>query len=223
MGWFSSPKNVESENDLVIAALRKSQAMIEFQPSGQIITANANFLNTMGYQLEEIQGQHHSMFVAEEESQSPEYQQFWQRLRSGEFFVDEFKRVGKNGKQVWIQGTYNPIIDSNGNVTKVIKLATDITPQKELERQSKRDADLSNALRVCQANVMIADNDLKIIFVNEQVKQMLQARESTLQTVLPSFSVANLVGTCVDDFHKQPSHQRELLKHYLNHTKRHCV
>ena len=212
MGWFSSPKNVESESDLVIAALKKSQAMIEFQPSGQIITANANFLNTMGYRLEEIQGQHHSMFVAEQESQSPEYQQFWQRLRSGEFFVDEFKRFGKNGKQVWIQGTYNPIIDSNGNVTKVIKFATDITPQKELERQSKRDADLSNALRVCQANVMIADNDLKIVFVNEQVKQMLQARESALQTVLPGFSVANLVGTCVDDFHKQPSHQRELLK-----------
>ncbi|HCV03154.1 MAG TPA: chemotaxis protein, partial [Pseudoalteromonas sp.] len=212
MGWFSSPKNVESSNDLIVTALNKSLAVIEFQPTGSIITANANFLSVMGYRLEEIQGQHHAIFVADDESKSPEYQQFWQRLRNGEFISDEFKRFGKGGKEIWIQATYNPIIDGNGNVIKVIKFATDISAQKELEKQSKRDADLSNALRVCQANVMIADNDLKIIFVNEQVKQMLQARESTLQTVLPSFSVANLIGTCVDDFHKQPSHQRELLK-----------
>jgi len=65
MGWFSSPKNVESNNDLVVAALNKSLAVIEFQPSGSIITANANFLNAMGYRLEEVQGQHHSMFIAE--------------------------------------------------------------------------------------------------------------------------------------------------------------
>ncbi len=176
MGWFSSPKNVESNNDLVVAALNKSLAVIEFQPSGSIITANANFLNAMGYRLEEVQGQHHSMFIAEEDAQSPEYQQFWQRLRSGEFISDEFKRFGKNGKEIWIQATYNPIIDSNGSVVKVIKFASDITAQKELEKQSKRDADLSNALRVCQANVMMANNDLEIVFVNEQVKQMLKAR-----------------------------------------------
>lgn len=212
MGWFSSPKNVESNNDLVVAALNKSLAVIEFQPSGSIITANANFLNAMGYRLEEVQGQHHAMFIAEEDAQSPEYQQFWQRLRSGEFISDEFKRFGKNGKEIWIQATYNPIIDSNGSVVKVIKFASDITAQKELEKQSKRDADLSNALRVCQANVMMANNDLEIVFVNEQVKQMLKAREAALKTVLPSFSVENLIGTCVDDFHKHPSHQRELLK-----------
>jgi methyl-accepting chemotaxis protein len=212
MGWFSSPKSVESNNDLIVTALNKSLAVIEFQPSGTILTANANFLSVMGYRLEEIQGQHHAMFVAEEESQSTEYQQFWQRLRSGEFISDEFKRIGKNGQEIWIQATYNPIIDSNGQVVKVIKFASDISAQKERDKQSQRDADLSNALRVCQANVMIANNDLEIIFVNEQVKQMLKARESDLQSVLPNFSVANLVGTCVDDFHKKPSHQRELLK-----------
>ncbi len=212
MGWFSSPKSVESNNDLIVTALNKSLAVIEFQPSGTILTANANFLSVMGYRLEEIQGQHHAMFVAEEESQSTEYQKFWQRLRSGEFISDEFKRIGKNGQEIWIQATYNPIIDSNGQVVKVIKFASDISAQKERDKQSQRDADLSNALRVCQANVMIANNDLEIIFVNEQVKQMLKARESDLQSVLPNFSVANLVGTCVDDFHKKPSHQRELLK-----------
>ena len=212
MGWFSSPKNVESNNDLVVAALNKSLAVIEFEPSGNIITANANFLNAMGYRLEEIQGQHHAIFVDDQETQSPEYQQFWQRLRTGEFMSDEFKRFAKNGKEIWIQATYNPIIDSNGNVVKVIKFASDITAQKELEKKSKRDADLSNALRVCQANVMIADNDLKIVFVNEQVQKMLKFREEALKQVLPNFSVDSLVGTCVDDFHKQPSHQREVLR-----------
>ena len=212
MGWFSSPKNVESNNDLVVAALNKSLAVIEFEPSGNIITANANFLNAMGYRLEEIQGQHHAIFVDDQETQSPEYQQFWQRLRTGEFMSDEFKRFAKNGKEIWIQATYNPIIDSNGNVVKVIKFASDITAQKELEKKSKRDADLSNALRVCQANVMIANNDLEIIFVNEQVQKMLKFREEALKEVLPNFSVDSLVGTCVDDFHKQPSHQREVLR-----------
>ncbi|UJX25378.1 methyl-accepting chemotaxis protein [Pseudoalteromonas sp. CF6-2] len=212
MGWFSSPKSVESNNDLIVTALNKSLAVIEFQPSGTILTANANFLSVMGYRLEEIQGQHHAMFVAEEESKSTEYQQFWQRLRNGEFISDEFKRIGKNGKEIWIQATYNPIINNDGQVIKVIKFASDISAQKERDKQSQRDADLSNALRVCQASVMIANNDLEIVFVNEQVKQMLKARESDLQSVLPNFSVANLVGTCVDDFHKQPSHQRELLR-----------
>ena len=212
MGWFSSPKNVESNNDLVVAALNKSLAVIEFEPSGNIITANANFLNAMGYRLEEIQGQHHAIFVDDQETQSPEYQQFWQRLRTGEFMSDEFKRFAKNGKEIWIQATYNPIIDSNGNVVKVIKFASDITAQKELEKKSKRDADLSNALRVCQANVMIANNDLEIIFVNDQVQKMLKFREEALKEVLPNFSVDSLVGTCVDDFHKQPSHQREVLR-----------
>ena len=212
MGWFSSPKNVESNNDLVVAALNKSLAVIEFEPSGNIITANANFLNAMGYRLEEIQGQHHAIFVDDQETQSPEYQQFWQRLRTGEFMSDEFKRFAKNGKEIWIQATYNPIIDSNGNVVKVIKFASDITAQKELEKKSKRDADLSNALRVCQANVMIANNDLEIIFVNEQVQKMLKFREEALKEALPNFSVDSLVGTCVDDFHKQPSHQREVLR-----------
>jgi len=212
MGWFSSPKSVESNNDLIVTALNKSLAVIEFQPSGTILTANANFLSVMGYRLEEIQGQHHAMFVAEEESKSTEYQQFWQRLRNGEFISDEFKRIGKNGKEIWIQATYNPIINNDGQVIKVIKFASDISAQKERDKKSQRDADLSNALRVCQASVMIANNDLEIVFVNEQVKQMLKARESDLQSVLPNFSVANLVGTCVDDFHKQPSHQRELLR-----------
>lgn len=112
MGWFSNPKQSESSNDLIVNALNKSLAVIEFEPSGRIITANSNFLNAMGYRLEEVQGQHHSMFVEPDEAQSSEYKNFWQRLRGGEFISNEFKRLANGGREAWIQATYNPIIDS---------------------------------------------------------------------------------------------------------------
>jgi len=130
MGWFSNPKQSKSSNDLIVDALNKSLAVIEFEPSGKIITANMNFLSVMEYQLEEVQGQHHSLFVEHNDAQSNDYKNFWQRLRNGEFISDEFKRYAKSGKEVWIQATYNPIINSEGEVLKVVKLATNVTAQK---------------------------------------------------------------------------------------------
>ena len=130
MGWFSNPKQSKSSNDLIVDALNKSLAVIEFEPNGKIITANMNFLNAMGYRLEEVQGQHHSMFVDPDEAQGNDYKNFWQRLRNGEFISDEFKRNAKGGTEVWIQATYNPIVDEQGQVLKVVKFATDVTEQK---------------------------------------------------------------------------------------------
>ena len=194
-----------------IKAINKSQAVIEFNLDGTIITANENFLNTLGYSLDEIKGQHHRLFVDQEYAKSAEYTQFWQKLGKGQFDSGEYRRIGKNGKGVWIQASYNPIFDPNGKPFKVIKYATDISDQKAISEKARVTADFANVLKVCQANVMIADNDLKIVFVNEKVKQMLQVREVELKTVLPNLSVSNLIGTCVDDFHKQPSHQRKVL------------
>ncbi|WP_284676580.1 methyl-accepting chemotaxis protein [Vibrio sinus] len=113
-----------------IEAVGKAQAVIEFNMDGTIITANDNFCQTMGYGLDEIQGQHHRMFAESSLASSPEYQQFWQKLGRGEFIAGEFKRVGKGGKEIWIQATYNPIFDINGKPFKVVKFATDITEQK---------------------------------------------------------------------------------------------
>ncbi len=208
---ITSQKHALAEAAGQVSAINKSQAVIEFNLDGTIITANDNFLSTLGYNLADIQGKHHRLFVDEEYAKSVDYAEFWQKLGRGEFDSGEYLRIGKGGKEVWIQASYNPIFDQNGRPFKVIKYATDISKQKKASNEARKTADFVNALRVCQANVMIADNDLKIIFVNEQVKKMLQARESALQTVLPSFSVANLIGTCVDDFHKKPSHQRQLL------------
>ena len=123
-------KRQNNELRATFAAIERSQAVIEFEVDGTIIRANENFLNAMGYAEHEVIGQHHSMFASASYRKSSEYQAFWQRLRNGEFFADEFQRFGKNEKEIWIQATYNPIKDEAGQVYKVIKFATDITDQK---------------------------------------------------------------------------------------------
>jgi methyl-accepting chemotaxis protein len=115
-----------------IAAIRKTQAVIEFEMDGIILTANDNFLKPMGYTLEEVQGKHHSIFVDDAYRQSAEYRDFWAKLNRGEYHSGEFKRFGKGGKEVWIQASYNPILDSSGKPFKVVKFAIDVTQQKLL-------------------------------------------------------------------------------------------
>jgi methyl-accepting chemotaxis protein len=110
-----------------IDAISRAQAVIEFTPNGDILTANENFLSTLGYKLADIRGKHHSMFCEPAYSRSDEYRDFWAKLRNGQFIADEFKRIGNGGRQVWIQASYNPIFDLNGSVMKVVKFATDIT------------------------------------------------------------------------------------------------
>ncbi len=110
-----------------IEAISRAQAVIEFTPDGNVLTANANFLATVGYELADIQGKHHSMFCEAPYASSEEYKALWNNLRSGKFIADEFKRIGRGGKQVWIQASYNPIFDHNGRVFKVVKFATDVT------------------------------------------------------------------------------------------------
>jgi methyl-accepting chemotaxis protein len=113
-----------------LAALNKSQATIEFEMDGTITSANANFLNAMGYSLEEIKGKHHSMFVEPEYRDSLEYREFWAALNRGEYQAGQFKRFGKGGKEVWIEASYNPLLDSKGRPFKVVKYATEISAQK---------------------------------------------------------------------------------------------
>jgi methyl-accepting chemotaxis protein len=113
-----------------IAAIGKVQAVIAFSTDGKVLDANDNFLKTLGYTIEEIRGQHHSMFVDPVDRQSPEYRLFWDKLGRGEYDAGQYKRIGKGGKEVWIQASYNPILDLNGKPFKVVKYATDITAQK---------------------------------------------------------------------------------------------
>ncbi|MGY3449292.1 methyl-accepting chemotaxis protein [Bradyrhizobium sp. USDA 4353] len=112
-----------------IAAIRKSQAVIEFDLSGHVLDANDNFLKTLGYTLAEIKGKHHRMFMPPGTGESAGYREFWAALARGEFQSGEYERAGKGGRQVWIQATYNPIKDLNGKPFKIVKFATDVTSQ----------------------------------------------------------------------------------------------
>ena len=122
-----------------IDAIGKSQAVIHFNLDGTIITANENFLQTLGYRLDEIQGRHHGMFVDEKDRQGIAYRQFWEALNRGEYQAGQFKRIGKGGKEVWIEASYNPILDLSGKPFKVVKFATDITKKTMIQKAIDRD------------------------------------------------------------------------------------
>jgi methyl-accepting chemotaxis protein len=128
-------RNADYEGQL--AAISKSQAVIEFTLDGTILTANANFCGAVGYRLDEIKGRHHSMFADPAYAASAEYKQFWAKLNAGEFQAGEFRRLGKGGKEIWIQASYNPILDANGRPFKVVKYATDVTAQVKMREDLK--------------------------------------------------------------------------------------
>ncbi|MDJ0839967.1 MAG: PAS domain S-box protein [Acidobacteriota bacterium] len=146
-----------------LEAINKSQAVIEFNLDGTIITANENFLNTMGYRLEEIQGRHHRMFVSSEEQNSESYRRLWEQLRAGRYTSGEFRRIGKTGNYVWLQASYNPIYDPEGKPFKVVKYASDITAAKMQE------ADFTGQLKaIDKAQAVIEFNlDGTIITAND--------------------------------------------------------
>ncbi len=118
-----------------IAAINKAQAVIEFTLDGKILTANEKFLKTLGYSLDEIKGKHHSIFVEPDYRQSAAYKAFWEKLGHGEYDAGQYKRIGKGGKEVWIQANYNPILDADGKPLKVVKYAADVTAQVQASEE----------------------------------------------------------------------------------------
>lgn len=128
--------------DSKLRAIERSQAVIEYDLSGRILSANDNFLELFGYEIEEVRGHHHRMLVPSEYAVSADYQNFWERLARGEHESGEFKRIGRNDKEIWLQATYNPVFDPNGNPIKVVKFAIDVTQAKlvSAEFEAKVDA-----------------------------------------------------------------------------------
>lgn len=160
-----------------IQAINKVQAIIEFDLEGNIINANENFLLTLGYELDEIQGRHHRIFCEEDHVNSKEYKKFWEKLRRGEFDSGEYKRITKSGKEVWIHASYNPICDENGNPYKVVKFATDITKAKlkSAEYESKLNA-ISKAQAVIEFNL-----DGTVISANKNFLSTLGYEEGEIE------------------------------------------
>jgi methyl-accepting chemotaxis protein len=195
-----------------LMAINRVQAVIEFSLDGTVLHANQNFLSVMGYSLEEIKGRHHSMFVDADYRASNEYRSFWERLGRGDFEAGQYKRIGKGGKEVWIQASYNPILDANNIPVKVVKYATDISAdaQKKLSSQQAMDRILG-ALAATSSNVMVADQGRNVIYMNASVEKMLRGVEADLRKALPHFSVDKVIGSNIDIFHKNPAHQSHLL------------
>ena len=178
-----------------IAAISKAQAVIEFSMDATVITANENFLNALGYTLDEIKGRNHSIFVDEAFRQSPAYKEFWVKLNRGEYQAAEYKRIGKGGREVWIQASYNPILDLNGKPFKVVKYATDITPQKRAVN-----AMMADAMMLAQAAV---DGKLATRADATQhqgdYRKVVEGVNSTLDAVIGPLNVA---AKYVDDISK---------------------
>lgn len=191
-----------------IDAINKSLAVVEFSIDGTVLTANDHFLNLMGYTLDEVAGKNHSMFVDATYKVSHEYTLFWDGLKNGHHQSGEFKRLGKGGKEVWIQASYNPIFDLHGHIVKVVKYASDITASK---LESIVSAQLKLALDTCTANMMMADQNFNITYLNQSVIDFLTEAEKDIQKDLPRFSTAALIGQNIDIFHKNPTHQRSML------------
>ncbi|GJI87342.1 methyl-accepting chemotaxis protein [Duganella hordei] len=159
---ITDSKLKSSEYEGKVDAISKAQAVIEFDMGGHVLNANDNFLNVMGYTLEDIKGEHHRMFCEPEYINSSEYKRFWQKLNRGEFDSGRYKRIGNNGKTIWIQATYNPILDLNGKPYKIVKFATDITAQVNLEVSvaAKAESDGAKIKRLLESVERAAHGDL---------------------------------------------------------------
>jgi two-component system, sensor histidine kinase and response regulator len=152
-----------------VEAINRSQMMIEFNLDGTIIQANDNYLRAFGYAAADLEGKSHSIFVTEEDKRGAGYKEFWDNLRAGKFQSGEFKRIGKNAREVWIAASYNPILDKNGVATKVVKFATDVTTRKQAEEELREKA---NLLDLSHDTIMMRDLSGKILFWNKGAEEM---------------------------------------------------
>lgn len=190
------------EAEAQIAAINRVMAVIEFKPDGSIITANANFLKAVGYdRVDDIVGRKHEMFMASADRSSAQYRAFWDALRAGTYQAGEFKRIAQDGREVWILGSYNPIFDQNGKVSKVIKFATDITATV-VERQRKAVAQKTIDTDIGQINAAIDTADAEVsgaLKASEETASNVQAVAAAAEELAASVrEIATSVTTASD-------------------------
>jgi methyl-accepting chemotaxis protein len=167
-----------------VRAIERAQAVIEFELDGTVITANENFLRIFGYSLDEVVGKHHRIFCDPGYAESPEYAQFWLKLGRGEYDADEFKRIHKNGAEIWLQASYNPIFDLGGRPLKVVKFASDITV--EVQKRSLALLEMSTPVTKIWDGVLFApivgivDSKRSVDIMNKALSSIADTRASTL-------------------------------------------
>lgn len=198
-----------------IKAINKIQGVIEFDLSGNIVSMNENFLNYLGYSAGEIVGKHYSVLVDQSFKNSQEYKTLWEKLSKGEATTGLYKNLNKAGKEVWVQASYNPIVDDNGKLFRIVKYATNVTAEIEKERENTKKAafamQIKSTLEAASINMMMADNDGFIRYMNPSTEKFMQASAINFKKVLPNFDPNKIINQNFDIFHKNPAHQRNLL------------
>ncbi|MBY0252480.1 MAG: PAS domain-containing protein, partial [Methylobacterium organophilum] len=195
-------RTVFNEAQAKIDALDRSLAIIEFSMDGTVLHANQNFLRLMKYSLSDVQSRHHRIFVDKSYAETAEYAAFWDKLKDGQYVTGEFLRLDKEGDSVWLEATYNPVLDARGKPIKVVKFAADISAKKkEINR-------LLTMIDNVPVAVMTADlkDNFKIDYMNATSRKTL----GTIDQHLP-VRVDDMLGRSFDIFHKNPSHQRTML------------
>jgi methyl-accepting chemotaxis protein len=188
----------EHEAEAKLKAIDRAMAVIEFNLDGTVITANDNFLRTMGYGLKDIQGKHHRTFCAPELAASKAYQDFWKRLNQGELFSGQFERRNRQGQAVWLEANYNPVYDPSGRLDKIVKFATDITAQVIRHDQDSHSA--SQAWRISVETQKVAEQGTEVIRQAAQEMRNIASDIDTSSGMLDALGqlseqISTIVGT----------------------------
>lgn len=197
----------------VVEAISRSQAVIEFEVDGTIVKANENFLNVMGYSLNEIQGKNHSMFADPQYVKSEEYTKFWENLKKGQFQAGQYRRFGKGEKEVWIEASYNPIMDIDGTVIKVVKFATDLTPRKD-ENKALADDFESNVKSLVQ---IVASSSTELQATAQSLAAA--AEETSVQSGTVSAATEEL-SVSVNEISSQVSNSVQIVNQAVEEARR---
>lgn len=201
---MSPSENTKLTSEDILDALGRSLAIIKFKPDGTIVDANKNFLNALGYDLDEIVGKHHKIFVDKEEAKSDEYKRFWNNLKNGEHQTGKFVRYTREGELIYISASYAPVEDKTGKVVGVVKMAQDITDSYKMEKEGQLKSSMVEGAPI---NMMTCDKDGTITYLNPASIKTLR----TIEDMLPC-KVDEIVGKKFDIFHKDPSFQQDLVK-----------
>src|SRR5574343_721451 len=190
----------QADLDGQLTAINKAQAVIQFSLDGRVLDANPNFCAALGYNLEEIKGQHHSLFVDPEYRQTADYRAFWDKLGRGEFDAGQYKRIAKGGREIWIQATYNPIFDASGRPFKVVKFAVDTTAQVKAARALESAVtETRNVVSAAQggdmtSRITVHDKDGQILTLCEGVNELLESMSEVIAQIRTSADAVNVAA-----------------------------
>jgi methyl-accepting chemotaxis protein len=207
-GAAPAPAVSSGKQSGIVDAVSRVQAIIEFKTDGTILSANKNYLLCTGYASDELKGQHHRMLCDPTYASTEDYQDFWLNLSMGQPATGDYKRIGKDGQEIWFHAAYSPVLDANGKASKIVCFATDITKQKETEGANLRK---TTGFEKSTAAMMTVDRDFIVTGINKATEELMARSAHVFAKVWPDFDPENIIGSCIDQFHKAPAHQRKLL------------